>query len=45
MMEEIGERGAQQVTGNLEEFRAQEAADEELMEKMIEESITSNENI
>ena len=45
MMEEMGERGAQQVTGNLEEFRAQEAADEELMEKMIKESITSNENI
>ena len=45
MMEEMGERGAQQVTGNLEEFRAQEAADEELMEKMIEESISNNEKI
>ena len=45
MMEEMGERGAQQVAGNIEEFRAQEAADEELMEKMIEESISSNEKI
>ena len=44
-MEEMGERGAQEVTGNIEEFRAQEAADEELMEKMIEESVSNNENI
>tara|TARA_B100000123_G_scaffold234422_1_gene184952 strand:- start:42 stop:254 length:213 start_codon:yes stop_codon:yes gene_type:complete len=45
MMEEMGERGAREVTGNIEEFRAQEAADEELMEKMIEESISNKETI